>query len=140
MKISSIDRESPAARAKLRAGDEIISIDGHEIHDVIDLKYYTYDARLRLRILRDGREHTVRVRKEEGEELGVVFEDYLMDQARHCANRCVFCFIDQLPKGMRKTLYFKDDDVRMYSEIARQLYQPDESDRARYGSNLRDAY
>ena len=59
MKISSIDRESPAARAKLRAGDEIISIDGHEIHDVIDLKYYTYDARLRLRILRDGREHTV---------------------------------------------------------------------------------
>ena len=113
MKISSIDRESPAARAKLRAGDEIISIDGHEIHDVIDLKYYTYDARLRLRILRDGREHTVRVRKEEGEELGVVFEDYLMDQARHCANRCVFCFIDQLPKGMRKTLYFKDDDVRM---------------------------
>lgn len=114
MKICSIAEGSPAARAKLHAGDEILSIDGHEIHDVIDLKYYTYDARLRVRV-RDaqGRERTVRVRKDEGEELGVGFDDYLMDKARHCANRCVFCFIDQLPKGMRETLYFKDDDVRM---------------------------
>ncbi len=114
LKISSVDGGSPAARAKLCVGDEILSIDGHEIHDVIDLKYYTYDARLRVRVLRpDGRERTVRVRKEEGEELGVAFDDYLMDKARHCANRCVFCFIDQLPRGMRETLYFKDDDVRM---------------------------
>ena len=114
MKICKIEEGSPAARAKLCVGDEIVSIDGHEIHDVIDLKYYTYDAHLRVRVLRpDGREHTVRIRKEEGEELGIEFEDYLMDKARHCANHCVFCFIDQLPKGMRETLYFKDDDVRM---------------------------
>lgn len=114
MKIASISEGSPAERAKLHVGDEILSVDGHEIRDVIDLKYYTYDARLRIRVLRpDGREHTVRVRKSEGEELGIAFDDYLMDKARHCANRCVFCFIDQLPKGMRDTLYFKDDDVRM---------------------------
>ena len=65
MKICKIEEGSPAARAKLCVGDEIVSIDGHEIHDVIDLKYYTYDAHLRVRVLRpDGREHTVRIRKE----------------------------------------------------------------------------
>ena len=114
LKIASVEAGSPAERAKLHAGDEIVSVNGHEIRDVIDLKYYTYDALLRVRVLcPDGRERTLRVRKDEGEELGVVFDDYLMDQARHCANHCVFCFIDQLPKGMRDTLYFKDDDVRM---------------------------
>ncbi len=114
MKIRTVDADSPAARAGLRAGDEILSVDGHEIRDIIDLKYYTYDARLRLRVLRpDGRERTLRLRKAEGADLGVEFDDFLMDRARHCVNRCVFCFIDQLPKGMRETLYFKDDDVRM---------------------------
>jgi len=114
LKIIAIDEYGPAARAKFCVGDEIVEIDGHAIHDVIDLKYYTYDAKLRVRVRRaDGKEHTLRVRKDEGEELGLTFDDYLMDKARHCANRCVFCFIDQLPKGMRETLYFKDDDVRM---------------------------
>ena len=114
MKIKSVDAGSPAARARLQAGDEILAVDGHEIRDIIDLKYYTYDARLQLRVLQpDGRERTVRVRKNEGADLGVEFDDFLMDKARHCVNRCVFCFIDQLPEGMRETLYFKDDDVRM---------------------------
>ena len=114
MKIASVDPGGPAGRARLQPGDEILAVDGHEIRDIIDLKYYTYDARLSLRVRRaDGRERTVRVRKEEGAELGLTFDDYLMDKARHCVNRCVFCFIDQLPGGMRDTLYFKDDDVRM---------------------------
>jgi putative radical SAM enzyme (TIGR03279 family) len=112
MKITSITPSSPAFRAKLQIGDELLSVGGHEIADVIDLRYHTYDAALKLKILRGGREHTVRVRKGEGEELGIVGED-IMDSARRCANCCVFCFIDQLPPGMRETLYFKDDDVRM---------------------------
>ncbi|MBE6935190.1 MAG: DUF512 domain-containing protein [Ruminococcaceae bacterium] len=113
MKILSVEPGGAAARAKLLAGDEILAVNGHEIRDVIDLKYYTYESRLKLRILRAGKERTVRVKKPEGDELGLQFEDYLMDSARHCQNKCVFCFIDQLPKGMRDTLYFKDDDVRM---------------------------
>lgn len=59
------------------------------------------------------RERTVRVRKEEGEDLGLNFQTYLMDKARSCANRCIFCFVDQMPPGMRETLYFKDDDARL---------------------------
>ena len=114
MKILSIDADSPALRAKLEPGDEILSIDGHELLDILDLRYYSYDARLKLRVRKaNGREKTVRVRKDEGEPLGVQFEEFLMDKPRHCANRCVFCFIDQMPPGMRESLYFKDDDLRM---------------------------
>ena len=113
MKIREIEAGGAAEKAKLRAGDEILSINGHEIHDVIDLRYYSYESRLKLRILRDGKERTVRMRKPESDDLGVQFEYDIMDSARHCKNKCVFCFIDQLPKGMRETLYFKDDDVRM---------------------------
>jgi putative radical SAM enzyme (TIGR03279 family) len=114
MKIMSIDVKSPAERAGLTPGDEILSIDGHEISDILDLRYYSYDPHVKLRVRKaSGKEKTVRVRKDEGEELGVQFEEFLMDKPRHCANRCVFCFIDQMPPGMRDTLYFKDDDLRM---------------------------
>ena len=114
MKILSVDADSPALRAGLEPGDEILSIDGHALSDILDLRYYSYDARLKLRVRRaSGKEKTVRVRKDEGEPLGVQFEEFLMDKPRHCANRCVFCFIDQMPPGMRESLYFKDDDVRM---------------------------
>jgi len=114
MKIMKIDAESAALRAGLEPGDEILSIDGHEITDILDLRYYSYDPKLKLRVRKaNGKEKTVRVRKDEGEELGVQFEEFLMDKPRHCANRCVFCFIDQMPPGMRDTLYFKDDDLRM---------------------------
>ena len=76
---------------------------------MLDYKFYAYDARLTLEL--DTR--TVRIRKREGEDLGLNFETYLMDRQKRCANRCIFCFIDQLPPGMRETLYFKDDDARM---------------------------
>ena len=112
--IQSVDPHSPASRAGIKAGEKLLQVNGHPIVDVLDYKFYTYDPKLSLVLARpDGKERTVKVRKQEGEELGLNFETYLMDKARCCANRCIFCFVDQLPKGMRETLYFKDDDARL---------------------------
>ena len=113
-KIESVDPHSPAQRAGVRAGETLLQVNGHPIVDVLDYKYYTYDARLQLTLLEEsGGQRTLRVRKGEGEDLGLNFPTYLMDKARSCANRCVFCFVDQLPPGMRESLYFKDDDARL---------------------------
>ena len=113
-KIQSVDRGSPAARAGVRPGETLLEISGHRVVDVLDYKFYGYDARLTLTLQgEDGARRTVKLRKEEGEDLGLNFETYLMDRARSCANRCIFCFVDQMPQGMRKTLYFKDDDARL---------------------------
>jgi len=114
-KIVGVDLGSPAARAGLKAGETLLEIGGTAIRDVLDYKFYSYDARLSLKVLEvDGKTvRRVRVRKSEGEPLGLNFEHYLMDSMKRCSNSCVFCFIDQLPKGMRDTLYVKDDDARM---------------------------
>lgn len=114
-KIVSVDAGSPAERAGLTAGETLLKIDGAAIRDVLDYKFYSYDARLTLQVLEpDGQTvREMRVRKREGEPLGLNFEHYLMDNMKRCSNKCVFCFIDQLPKGMRDTLYVKDDDARM---------------------------
>lgn len=114
-RIVSVDPGSPAERAGLRAGETLLQIDGTAIRDVLDYKFYSYDAALRLQVMEaDGQTlREVRVRKREGEPLGLNFEHYLMDGMKQCSNKCVFCFIDQLPRGMRKTLYVKDDDARM---------------------------
>lgn len=112
--IQSVDANSPAQRAGVKAGETLLQVNGHPVIDVLDYKFYTYDPKLTL-VLKgaNGKERTVKIRKQEGEELGLNFETYLMDKARCCANRCIFCFVDQLPKGMRETLYFKDDDARL---------------------------
>ena len=111
--IKSIDRGSPLHR-KAHVGDAVISINGNKIIDVLDYKFFAYDSRLKVLLRRpDGSEYEVTVHKGEGGDLGLEFESYLMDKPRSCANNCVFCFIDQLPKGMRKTMYFKDDDARL---------------------------
>ncbi len=111
--IKSIDAGSPL-RHKARPGDALVSINGHRILDVLDYKFFAYDPRLEVVLRRPGGEEVcVHVRKSEGGDLGLDFESYLMDAPRSCANNCVFCFIDQLPKGMRPTLYFKDDDARL---------------------------
>ena len=111
--IKSVERGSPISR-KAKAGERLVSINGHIIHDVLDYKYYAYDRNLVIELESpDGNIRTVKVRKGEGEDLGLEFETYLMDRARSCANRCVFCFVDQLPQGMRPTMYFKDDDARL---------------------------
>jgi len=112
--VKSVDPRSPAHRAGVRVGETLTHINGHPIVDVLDYKFYGYDPRLEL-TLKDpgGAVRTLRVRKREGEDLGLEFETYLMDRARSCANGCVFCFVDQMPPGMRKSLYFKDDDARL---------------------------
>ena len=111
--IKSIDRGSPLHR-KAHVGDAVIAINGNKIIDVLDYKFFAYDSRLKVLLRRpDGSEYEVAVRKSEGGDLGLEFESYLMDTPRSCANNCVFCFIDQLPKGMRRTMYFKDDDARL---------------------------
>ena len=112
--IKSVYGRSFAERAGIEAGDALLSINGNEIVDVLDYRFYQLDSELELKI-RDirGKVHTVRIRKPEYEELGLEFDNYLMDKEKSCRNQCVFCFIDQLPKGMRETLYFKDDDSRL---------------------------
>ena len=111
--IKSVDPESPLF-GRVERGDTIVSINGNEILDVLDYKYFAYDRELDVCLQKpDGTRYSLRVKKPEGGDLGLDFESYLMDAPRACANACVFCFIDQLPRGMRKTMYFKDDDARL---------------------------
>ena len=112
--ITSVDHRSPAQRAGVRPGEKLLTINGHEIVDVLDYRFYGYDAKCRLELLEpNGSVRNVQIKKEEGLDLGLNFDTYLMDEMRCCANHCVFCFVDQMPPGMRQTLYFKDDDARL---------------------------
>ncbi len=111
--IKKIHKHSPLYR-KAHKGEKLISVNGHEIVDVLDYKYFSYDNKLSVELESiNGHRRTLTVKKSVGDDLGLEFESYLMDKARACRNRCLFCFVDQLPKGMRKTLYFKDDDARL---------------------------
>lgn len=111
--IVSVDSPSPAKRAGVKAGERLVEVNGHPILDVLDYKFYTYDPVLELKLEREGHTRVLQVKKGEGEELGLNFETYMMDSPRSCANNCIFCFVDQMPKGMRESLYFKDDDARL---------------------------
>ena len=112
--ITSIDPHSPSLRAGVKVGEKLLEINGHKIVDVLDYRFFGYDRNPVLELERpDGRHRTVKVRKEEGRDLGLNFDTYLMDRARSCANNCIFCFVDQVPPGMRESLYFKDDDARL---------------------------
>ena len=104
---------SPGERAGIKPGDRLLAVNGNRILDVLDYMYYAYDAQSEFTLERDGEKITVAVAKEAGQDAGLDFQEYLMDSARSCANNCVFCFVDQMPPGMRETLYFKDDDVRL---------------------------
>lgn len=112
--IASVDRRSSAERSGVRPGEKLIAINGHPVVDVLDYRFFGYDRNPELELEEPGGERrVVRVRKPEGEDLGLNFDTYLMDKARSCANNCIFCFVDQMPPGMRKSLYFKDDDARL---------------------------
>ena len=113
-KIASVDPRSPAEAAGIRPGETLLEVNGSPIADVLDYKFFTYDTRLNLVLgQEDGSTRKLRIRKAEGQELGLNFETYLMDKCHRCANNCIFCFVDQMPKGLRDTLYFKDDDERL---------------------------
>lgn len=112
VKISSVARRSPASRHRIKSGDTLLSINGHKICDVLDYQFYL-DEKPLLEIEKpNGKKRNVRLSLKNGE-TGLEFETYLMDKQRPCANNCVFCFIDQLPHGLRDSLYFKDDDSRL---------------------------
>ena len=112
VKITGADKGSTAEREKL-AGTTLLSIDGNEIHDMLDYEFFSQGASLELSVMRGGALEYLHIEKGEYEPLGCCFQSYLIDKKHSCCNKCIFCFIDQLPKGLRKTLYFKDDDERL---------------------------
>ena len=112
--VSGVDAKSIAAKKKINKDDVLISINGNEINDVLDYRFYINDTKLLLSMkTAEGKSKLIMIRKDEFEDIGLEFETYLMDKQRSCKNKCIFCFIDQLPKGLRKSLYFKDDDSRL---------------------------
>ncbi len=112
--IYNVVRGSQAEKAGILKGETLLSINSNEIIDVLDYRFYQVNRNLVLKIKsKDGDERSVEIIKGEYEEIGLEFENYLMDKQHSCKNKCIFCFIDQLPRGMRKSLYFKDDDSRL---------------------------
>jgi Protein of unknown function (DUF512)./PDZ domain (Also known as DHR or GLGF). len=112
--IKEVEKGSIAEELGLEPGDELVSINGTEIIDVFDYEYLIKDESLDILIKKpDGEEWEFEITKDYDDDLGIVFEEGLMDSYRSCRNKCIFCFIDQMPPGMRETLYFKDDDARL---------------------------
>ena len=112
--VKSVIKGSPAYKKGVRDGDVLLTLNGNEIMDVLDYRFYQNNSRIDLCFINaKGKTKTAKIKKAEYEELGLEFETYLMDKKHTCRNKCVFCFIDQLPKGLRETLYFKDDDSRL---------------------------
>ena len=110
VKIKNVKKFSKCGLSGVHSGDILLSVDGNEIEDVLDYDFYMTDGKVTLEFLCDNKRKTVKTTKEK---CGLEFETYLMDKQQGCKNKCIFCFIDQLPQGMRKTLYFKDDDSRL---------------------------
>ena len=113
VKIISVEQGSRAARAGILGGDILLTINEREICDVLDYRFFLAETRITLKLEREGKVFEVSIKKQQYDDIGLDFETPLMDKKHSCENKCVFCFIDQLPKGMRKTLYFKDDDSRL---------------------------
>ncbi len=113
VKIYSVEKGSRADRAGIEKGDILVSINCREINDVLDYRFFLAEKNISVSLLREGCPMEVNITKGQYDDIGLDFETPLMDKKHSCENKCIFCFIDQLPKGMRKTLYFKDDDSRL---------------------------
>ena len=114
VKIFDVTTGSHADKAGIKKGETLLSINSNEIVDVLDYRFYQVNRKLTLEVAdEDQNVRTIEMTKGEYEEIGLEFETYLMDKQHSCRNKCIFCFIDQLPKGMRESLYFKDDDSRL---------------------------
>ena len=112
--IKGVEHGSFAEKVGLKQGEILCELNGNEIIDVLDYRFYQNVTVLKVKVQSaDGIFRKVTVKKPEYDELGLEFETYLMDKQHSCKNKCIFCFIDQLPKGLRESLYFKDDDSRM---------------------------
>lgn len=113
VKIYNVTKGSHAEKAGIKSGEILLKINSNEIVDVLDYRFYQVNRQLSLEISDGKNIRTVEITKSEYDEIGLEFETYLMDEQHSCRNKCIFCFIDQLPKGLRKSLYFKDDDSRL---------------------------
>lgn len=112
--VKKVEEGSIAQEMEIEAGDKILEIDGTQIEDIFDYQFLIQDTYIEVLVEKpDGEQWLLEIDKEFDEDLGIEFENGLMDEYRHCHNKCIFCFIDQMPKGMRETLYFKDDDSRL---------------------------
>jgi len=113
VKIKSVEERSYAKKAGIMPLDMLVSINGNEISDVLDYRFYLADRKIVLELVRDGKAYSVKIKKGEYDDIGLEFETALMDEKHSCRNACIFCFIDQNPEGMREPIYFKDDDSRL---------------------------
>ena len=113
--ISDVIKGSYAHKKGIKSGDILKLINGKIIEDVLDYQFYIADKKLDISLIdSNGNQKKVSItKKDENDDVGLVFSDFLMDKERSCENNCIFCFIDQMPKGLRKSLYFKDDDSRL---------------------------
>ena len=113
VKIMQVAKHSPADKAGVKADEMLVKINGNPIEDILDYQFYATENKLQIELEKDGLTRSVQVKKNQYDELGLEFETYLMDKQHHCKNKCIFCFVDQMPPNMRETLYFKDDDARL---------------------------
>lgn len=113
VRIKDVAAHSRAADAGILPGDTLISVNGHAIVDVLDYRFYLAERRVELELSRAEKPFRVILHKDVYDDVGLEFDTPLMDKKQCCANRCIFCFIDQLPRGLRPSLYFKDDDARL---------------------------
>ena len=113
VKITSVEKGSRAEKCGIHAGDILLSINENSINDVLDYRFYLTERVVNIGLSRDGEEYSVSIKKGEYDDIGLDFETPLMDKKHSCKNKCIFCFIDQNPEGLRESLYFKDDDSRL---------------------------
>ena len=113
VKIICVEERSLAKKAGIKPLDMLVAINGNEISDVLDYRFYLAERLVTLTLMRDGGEYSVKIKKGEYDDIGLEFESALMDEKHSCRNGCIFCFIDQNPEGMREPIYFKDDDSRL---------------------------
>ena len=111
--IRDVEKGSKAEKAGILPGDKLLAIDSHPVKDVLDYRFFITEPRITLSCKRGETVFETEIRKSRYDDIGLEFETFLLDQKRRCANRCIFCFIDQNPCGMRETVYFKDDDTRL---------------------------
>lgn len=137
--VEKVQPGSIAEEMEITPGDVLLSINDQEIEDVFDYRYLIKDEYVEVLIRKpDGEEWLLEIDKDYDDDLGITFENELMSAYRSCSNKCIFCFIDQMPPGMRPELYFKDDDSRLFF-FAGKLYHADQHDRARCGAHHQDA-
>lgn len=114
VKITGAEKNSAADKNNIKPGDVLIAINNHEINDILDYKFYLSDSKIVLKLKRGGNIFEVALEKAQYADIGLIFDSYMMDGKKSCANSCIFCFVEQLPKNcLRESLYFKDDDERL---------------------------